>query len=59
MFKKDFFFFFWPHYAAFNFLIPGPGIEPMPSAVKVQSSNQCIAREFPKRWIIFFHHITT
>ena len=27
--------------------VPGPGIEPEPSAVKAQSLNHWIAREFP------------
>ena len=28
-------------------LVPGPGIEPAPSAVKAQSPNHWTAREFP------------
>ena len=33
---------------SFGFLVPGPGIEPIPSAVKVQSLNYWITREFPE-----------
>ena len=34
-----FFFFFWLCWAARRILVPQPGIEPGPSAVKVQSPN--------------------
>ena len=47
--KKNFFFpfTFWPYYAAYRFLVPCPGIKPMPLAVKTQSPNHWTAREFP------------
>ena len=41
------FFFFWPCQLACGMLGPPPGIEPRPSAVKVQSFNHWTAREFP------------
>ena len=40
-------YFFWPNYAACGILVPQPGIEPRPSAVKAQSPNHWTAREFP------------
>ena len=40
-------FFFSPRCAARGILVPWPGIEPGPSAVKVRSPNHWIAREFP------------
>ena len=39
--------FFLPHHAAFRILVPQPGIEPGPLAVKAQSPNYCTTREFP------------
>ena len=33
------FFFFWPHCVTRGILVPRPGIEPGPTAVKVWSSN--------------------
>ena len=39
-----YFFFFWGH-AACRILVPRPGIEPMPLAVKAQSPNHWTARE--------------
>ena len=41
-----FFFFFWPRCC--GILVPQLGIEPRPSAVRVQSPNHWTAREFPK-----------
>ena len=41
------FFFFWPHCVACGILVPQPGIEPVPSAVKVLSPNHWTSREFP------------
>ena len=40
------FFFFWPHRVACGILVPQPGIEPGPSAVKARSPNHWTAREF-------------
>ena len=40
-------FFSWPCCTACRLLVPRPGIEPRPSAVKVQSPKLC-TREFPK-----------
>ena len=41
------FFFFWLHHSACGILVPQPGIEPRPSAVKAQSPKHWTAREFP------------
>ena len=38
--------FFWPHCMAFRMLVPGLQIEPALWAVKAQSPNSWIAREF-------------
>ena len=40
-------FFFWPRLAACGILVPRPGIEPGSTAVKAQSPNHWITREFP------------
>ena len=40
-------FFFGCSCAASGILVPKPGIEPMPSAVKEQSPNHWITRELP------------
>ena len=37
--------FFWPHCMAFRVLVPGPGLEPAPWAVKAQGPNHWVARE--------------
>ena len=42
-----FVFVFWLHSEACRILVPQPGIEPAPSAVRVQSPNHWTAREFP------------
>ena len=42
-----FFFFFWPGHATFRILVPRPGIEPRPTAVKAPSPNYRTTREFP------------
>ena len=39
--------FFWPHRKAGGILVPWPGIEPAPSAVKVWSPNHWTSSEFP------------
>ena len=39
--------FIWLHCAACGILVPWPGIEPWPSAVKVWSPNPWTTREFP------------
>ena len=41
-----FFFFFWLSHMACGILVPQPGIEPGPSAVKAWSPNHWTAREF-------------
>ena len=38
---------FWLRYGACGILVPQPGIEPMPSAVKAWNPNYWTAREFP------------
>ena len=42
------FFFFRPCHSAYRILVPRPGIEPMPAAVKAQSPNHWTAREYPR-----------
>ena len=42
-----FLFIFWPCHASCGILVPQPGIEPGPSAMKVQSPNRWTARELP------------
>ena len=39
--------FFWPCHAASIILVPWPGTEPVPLAVKAQSSNHWTTRELP------------
>ena len=39
--------FLWQHCLACGILVPRPGIEPAPSAVRAQSPNHWTAREFP------------
>ena len=43
-----FFFFLWRRCEACGILVPPPGIEPGPSAVKAWSPNRWPAREFPE-----------
>ena len=45
-------FFFWPRHVACRILVPQPGIEPRPTAIKVLSPNHWTAREFLT--LIFF-----
>ena len=45
---KTSFFFFWPCHMACRLLVPQPGLEPGPSAVKASSPSHWTAREFPK-----------
>ena len=49
-----FFFFFNVYFSlyrtAYGMLVPQPGIEPRPSAVRAQSPNHRTAREFPS-WL--------
>ena len=47
-----FFLFFWPHHVAWGVLVPHPGTEPVPSAVKVQSLNHWTAREFSPIFVL-------
>ena len=47
------FLFYWPFLMACGILGPCPEVEPMPSAVKVQSCNHWTTREFP--WCIYFY----
>ena len=43
---------FWPRCTACGILVPQPGIEPRPLAVRVRSPNYWTAREFPI-WLFF------
>ena len=53
----NFFFliYFWLHRAAYRILVPWPGIEPRPPAVKAQGPNHWTTREFPR--VVFFFKI--
>ena len=42
-----FIYFLWPRHAACGILVPQPGIEPGPLAVKAQSPNHWTSKEFP------------
>ena len=48
------FFFFWPYWEACGILVPWPGIEPGPSAVKAQSPKHWTTREFPETFIFLY-----
>ena len=50
----SFYFFFWPCCAACGILASQPGVEPIPLAMKAQSLNHWITREFPH---IFFYRL--
>ena len=41
--------YFWPCLTACGILVPWPGIEPRPSALKAPIPNHCNPREFPGR----------
>ena len=43
------FFFFWLCHAACGISVPQPGIEPRPSAVRVQSPNHWVVKEVSKK----------
>ena len=43
-----FLFFFWLHLTVWGILVPQPGIEPGPSAVRARSPNHWATREFPR-----------
>ena len=45
---KFLFFIFCPHSTACGILVPPPGIEPMPLAMKMWSLNHWTTREFPR-----------
>ena len=51
-----FYFIFWPRCAACGIIVPRPGIEPGPSAVKARSPNHWTPGEFLKHphFILFF-----
>ena len=49
-----YFFIFWPCRVACGILVPRAGMEPGPSAVKVQSPNYCTTREFLLSVYFFF-----
>ena len=46
--------FIWPQHAACGILLPRPGIEPQPSAVKAWSPNHWTTREFPVCCFTYF-----
>ena len=48
-----FFFFFWPRRAACGILVPRPGIEPMPPALRAWSLNHWTASEVPSQLFFF------
>ena len=45
---KPLFIYLWLHYVACRMLVPQPGIEPVPPALEVQSSNHWITRGVPQ-----------
>ena len=47
--RKTQYFFFWLHHTTCGILVPRPGIDSGPSAVKAQSPSHWTAREFPER----------
>ena len=49
-------FFFWLCHVACGILVPWPGIEPWPTAVKVLSLNHWIVREVPAHYLIWPSH---
>ena len=49
-----FFFLFWPHGEPCRILVPWPGIEPRPSAMRTQSPNHCTTTEVPLMFL-FLH----
>ena len=51
----DCLFVFWLCLVACRILVPQPGIEPRPSAVKAQSPNHWTAREFPSFYFFFLN----
>ena len=51
------FFSFWPSPKACGILVPRPGIQPMPSAVKAWSPNHWTAREVPICWVFHFANL--
>ena len=55
-FKFLFIYLFWLCLTACEILIPRPGIEPGPSAVKVQSPNHWTAREYPATALFLTAH---
>ena len=48
VFQAVMFFFFWSCSTACRILVPQPGIEPRPLAVKAQGPNHWAARDFPR-----------
>ena len=56
--KFIFIYLFWPCCTACGILVPQPGIEPWPSAVRAQSSNHWTAREFPKGYFLYCEILT-
>ena len=52
LFFSFFLSFFWLHCVARRILVPRPGIEPGPSAVKAWTPNHWTAREFPQKTVL-------
>ena len=50
------FFFFWPRFVACGILVPRPGIEPAPPALKAQSLNRWTAREVRRHHELISEH---
>ena len=49
---RFFFFFFWLHCSVCGILVPGPGIEPTPLALKAWSLNHWTTRKFSRIFYI-------
>ena len=48
-------FIYWPFQAACRILVPQPGMEPRPMAVKAGSPNHWAAREFPLKTVVLVY----
>ena len=54
MLLEFYLFLIWPRHVACEILVPRPGIEPVPLAVKAQRPNCWTAREFPASQILMY-----
>ena len=52
-------FLFWSYHAACGFLVPPPGIKPMPSALEAHSLNPRTTREVPHQALSDSHDLSS